>query len=78
VSRSEKGFRPPMNNDDTDDEFGEDETYLGDSVTASHDGYHIVLKANNGEHVIYLDPSVYTALTRYATAHGFAASPEEI
>ena len=67
-----------FDNDDTVDENDNDaegaETYLGDSVTASDDGYHIVLKANNGEHVIYLDPSVYAALVRYATAHGFAAS----
>ena len=42
------------------------ETYLGDAVTASFDGYHIVLKANGGAETIYLDPGVYAALVRYA------------
>jgi hypothetical protein len=45
----------------------ENETYLGDAVYASFDGYHIVLRTGDGNNqTIYLDPSVYEALVRYA------------
>jgi hypothetical protein len=42
-------------------------TYLGDGVTASFDGYHIVLKTErqHGTETIYLDPGVFAALVRY-------------
>ena len=44
--------------------------YLGDSVYAEFDGYHIILTTNNGYHDdprnrIALDPSVYRALMDY-------------
>lgn len=43
------------------------ETYLGDGVYASFDGYHIWLKAEreNGWHRIALDPAVMTELQAY-------------
>lgn len=43
-------------------------TYLGDSVYVDFDGYHLVLTTENGgdaSNTIYLEPTVYTALTRY-------------
>ena len=44
--------------------------YLGDSVYAGFDGYHIVLTTNNGypddpRNRIVLEPEVYTALQSY-------------
>jgi hypothetical protein len=43
--------------------------YLGDSVYADFDGYHIVLTTQNGygpTNTIYLEPSVHDALNQYA------------
>lgn len=42
------------------------ETYLGDGVYASFDGYIIKLRTDiySGQ-VIYLEPSVYAALVRF-------------
>ena len=44
------------------------ETYLGDGVYASFDGYQIVLRAprERGDHFVALDVSVYRALTEFA------------
>lgn len=45
-------------------------SYLGDSVYASFDGYHLVLRTSNGIMVsneILLEPEVYTKFVRYAT-----------
>jgi len=42
--------------------------YLGDSVYANFDGYHIVLTTNNGlgaSNTIALDPDVYNALLQF-------------
>ena len=44
--------------------------YLGDSVYAGYDGYHIVLTTNNGypddpRNRIALEPAVYAALQQY-------------
>lgn len=50
------------------DKGGEMKTYLGDSVYVDFDGYHLVLTTENGggaSNTIYLEPTVYTALTRY-------------
>lgn len=44
-------------------------TYLGDSVYASCDGFHIVLTTENGygpSNTIFLDPGVMNALSAYA------------
>jgi hypothetical protein len=41
------------------------ETYLGDGLYASFDGYHIVLRAprdGQPDSVVYLEPAVYNAL----------------
>jgi len=45
----------------------EGETYLGDGLYASHDGYHIKLRAPHieGDMFVYLDPDVYLAFTAY-------------
>jgi len=44
------------------------ETYLGDGVYVSFDGYQIWLRVprEDGDHVIALDPYVYKALDQYA------------
>jgi hypothetical protein len=47
-----------------------DKDYLGDSVYAQHDGYHIILTTENGypddpRNQIALEPNVLAALTRY-------------
>lgn len=42
--------------------------YLGDSVYADHDGFHIVLTTDNGmgpSNTIYLDPQVLEALVSF-------------
>lgn len=42
--------------------------YLGDSVYADFDGYHIILTTNNGygtTNTIALEPSVYNALIKF-------------
>ena len=49
----------------------ETETYLGDSVYASFDGWHIWLKTRNGlptdpSNAIALEPAVLEALNLYA------------
>lgn len=43
--------------------------YLGDSVYAQFDGYHITLTTNNGfgpSNTIHLEDAVFLALERYA------------
>jgi len=43
-------------------------TYLGDSVYASNDGFHIILCTDNGlgpQNIIYLDDTVIESLLRY-------------
>lgn len=45
-----------------------DETYLGDGLYASCDGFQICLRAPRGsgeDHRVYLEPKVYKALTEY-------------
>lgn len=46
----------------------EEKVYLGDSVYASSDGFHIVLTTENGvgaSNTIFLDDSVYLNLKKY-------------
>ena len=46
-----------------------DKVYLGDSVYAVFDGYHVVLTTENGygpSNTIALEPPVIDALNRYA------------
>lgn len=45
-----------------------DETYLGDSVYAEHDGFHVWIWTNNGidrSRKIALEPAVLDALAAY-------------
>lgn len=56
------------------------ETYLGDGLYASCDGWMIRLRAPGdagADHVVYLDPHVYGALRRFAAAAWNAACGEE-
>lgn len=42
------------------------ETYLGDAVYASYDGYQIRLRTGDyNNQVIYIEPMVWEALVRY-------------
>lgn len=43
------------------------ETYLGDGLYASFDGYHILLRApcEGGDHVVGLEPAVYAELRKW-------------
>lgn len=45
----------------------ENETYLGDGLYASFDGYQIILRAPRmeGDHFVALEPEVYRALLRF-------------
>ena len=55
-----------------------DETYIGDGVYASFDGFMIKLRTqrDNGDHVIYLEPNVYDDLVRFGD-HWFQRKPME-
>lgn len=46
----------------------ENETYLGDGLYASFDGYQIMLRAprENGDHYVALEPNVYAAFCKFA------------
>lgn len=47
----------------------ENETYLGDAVYASFDGYQIKLRTGDANNqVIYLEPGVYEALKRFVAS----------
>jgi hypothetical protein len=43
------------------------ETYLGDGLYCSFDGYQIILRAprEGGDHYVALEPQVYEALTAF-------------
>lgn len=45
-----------------------DETYLGDGLYASFDGWQIQIRAprENGNHFIYLEPYTWQSLKAYA------------
>lgn len=54
--------------------------YIGDSVYADYDGYHVILTTNNGmgdTNTIYLDESTYHNLRRYVQATT-GVKPEEV
>ena len=45
------------------------EEYLGDGLYVSYDGWQFCLRAprENGDHVVYLEPSMLKRLNEYAT-----------
>lgn len=47
------------------------ETYLGDGLYASFDGWQIVLRAPRmpGDHIVALDPAVYQSLRAWIMQH---------
>jgi hypothetical protein len=47
---------------------GTQETYLGEGVFASWDGTKVILRMAviGGDHFVYLDPTVYAGLVRFA------------
>lgn len=54
------------------------ETYLGDGLYASFDGFMITLRAPRGpegDHWVALEPAVYTAFINYARSHGITDPP---
>ena len=48
----------------------EKETYLGDGVYASSDGWQIILRAprEGGDHWVALEPEVFHALLKYRSS----------
>lgn len=47
----------------------DNETYLGDAVYASFDGWQIKLRTGDGNNqVIYLEPGVYERLMQFAAS----------
>ena len=55
----------------TKDDGTEDETYLGDAVYASYDGYHIWLRTGDGNNQrIALEPCVLEKLYEFAHVVG--------
>jgi hypothetical protein len=46
----------------------DDETYLGDGVYASFDGWQICLRAprEDDDHVVFINPSIWSSLTVFA------------
>ena len=55
------------------------ETYLGDGLYASFDGWQITLRAprESGDHYVCLEPSVYRALLEFVEQQQRAALGEE-
>ena len=53
------------------------ETYLGDGVYASFDGWQICLRAprENGDHVVFLEPQLWACLSDFAV-RCWPATPE--
>jgi hypothetical protein len=49
---------------------GESETYLGDGLYASWDGWQVKLRAprENGDHVVYLEPSTLAGFLEFVDA----------
>lgn len=47
------------------------ETYLGDGLYASFDGYQLKLRAPRefDDHEVYMEPQVYLAFLRFAKQH---------
>jgi hypothetical protein len=47
--------------------MSERETYLGDGLYASFDGYQFRLRAprSEGDHLVYLEPEVYFSFKQY-------------
>jgi hypothetical protein len=47
------------------------ETYLGDGLYASFDGFYVRLRAprEGGDHVVSLEPETYIALRNYIARH---------
>lgn len=54
------------------------ETYLGDGLYASYDGFMITLRAPRvvGDHWVSLEPSVFSELLNFAMKVGVLRKPE--
>lgn len=56
-----------------------EETYLGDGLYASFDGYQFKLRAprEDGDHEVYLEPQVLQAFFVFAFANQFRLAPPQ-
>lgn len=56
------------------------ETYIGDGLYASFDGYQIQLRApqSHGDQFVYLEPSVYVSLLEYAKTIGWVIKNDRV
>lgn len=54
----------------------DNETYLGDGLYASFDGWQIKLRAprENGDHVVYLEPPMLIALNELVSSYARKAA----
>lgn len=50
--------------------MNEEETYLGDGLYASFDGWQICLRAprEGGDHEVWLEPAVWASLVEYVAS----------
>ena len=56
-----------------------DECYLGDALYVSFDGFMLKLRAprQDGDHLVFLEPEVYHALTEYVARLRRKDEPDE-
>lgn len=57
----------------------DEETYLGDGLYASFDGYQVKLRAPRefGDHVVYLEPRVLDEFMKYVSSIGGPSVEDE-
>jgi hypothetical protein len=55
------------------------ETYLGDGLYVSHDGYQVKLRAprDGGDHEVYLEPSTLQAFIEFIDALKAKGDPDD-
>ena len=55
-----------------------EETYLGDGLYASYDGFQFKLRAprENGDHEVYLEPYILAEFIRFISRHGWKPYPQ--
>jgi len=58
----------------------DNEQYLGDGLYASSDGWQVCLRAprEDGDHIVYLEPSTLAAFERYVAGLRSNAPSEEV
>lgn len=62
-----------MNNNESSDNPPRNETFLGDGLFASYDGFQIQLRAPRfgSDHIVFLNPEVLRTFIAYVEAIGY-------